>query len=75
MQLLGDNIFMCTNSDITSEVILEVFTRHLTVWEMGAFRVDMPFHFRYSALCPFSDFLDLLKNSCPDCSELMGTEK
>jgi len=60
---------MCTNSEITSEVIAEVSTRYLTSWEMEPFRGDMHFAFFYSALCPFGDFLDLLKNSCPDGTE------
>lgn len=52
-----DNTFMCTNGEITLEVIPEVFTRYFTDCEMRAFTVDMHFHFLYSALCPFSDFL------------------
>lgn len=42
---------------------------------MGAFRVDTYFHFLCSGLSAFSDFPDLLKNSCPNSSELTRTEK
>lgn len=75
MQLLGPNTFIWTNCEMTLEVIPEMFARYLTDCEMGAFKVDMHFYFLYSALYPFSDFLDLLKKSCSDSSELMGTEK
>lgn len=75
MQLLGDNTFVCTNGEITLEINSEVFTRQLTDCEMGSFRVDTYFHFLYSGLSSFSDFPHLLKNSCPNSSELMGTER
>lgn len=47
MQLLRNNTFMCTNSEITLDVISEVFTRYLTDCDTGSFRVDIHFPFLY----------------------------
>lgn len=47
----------------------------MSVCDLVAFRIEKRFYFLYSALSPFSYFPYLIKNLCPDTSELMGTQK
>lgn len=67
MQLLRNNTFMSTNSEITLDVISEVLTRYLIDCKMGTFRVDLCFPFIYWSFWFFQWFPQFSKKKNHAC--------